>query len=284
MLRKTNVELENLTPELAQKFATMDKLPGERPLKQKRLKFFEDHLKAGTFIDPRWSVGICKKDGKKYRLDGQHTSTILTTIAHDTPEIFPKDKLVTIDTYEFDSIEEDAAMLFDTFDNPASTRSNEDMMGVFKSEHDDLSGIGSGFCVEATAGIYFYESHQKNGKKYPPRVRGLYLVEEQYRDFVNWLKQLFDEEGVKNGWLMNKSGIIGEMLSDWKTDAATAKEFWSYVLKENHPDVDHTTRELIEDLKKWRIKQEHKKQEDYGKIAAKSWKRYRKEVEIDKAA
>ena len=34
MFKKTNVELENLTPELAKQFSIMDRLPGKRPLKR----------------------------------------------------------------------------------------------------------------------------------------------------------------------------------------------------------------------------------------------------------
>jgi hypothetical protein len=281
MLRKTNVELENLTPELAKKFATMDKLPGERPLKAKRLKFFEDHIKEGTFIDPSWSIGICKADGKTYRLDGQHTSTILASLSAD---IFPQNKLATIVSYEFDSIEEDAPMLFDTFDNPQSARNNEEMMGVFRSSHSDMDELSNSLCVNVANGIFHYESGQAQGVIYPTRVRGLYFADQRNIDFAQWIKSMFDDEAVKNGWLLSKSGIISEMLADWILSAEVATEFWSYVLKENHADPDNITRELAEDLKRWRVKQERRSQEEYRTRAQKSWKRYRKEMELDKAA
>lgn len=281
MLRKTNVELETLTPEIAKTFATMDRLPGERPLKPKRLKFFEEHIVNGTFIDPTWSVGVCKADGKKYRLDGQHTSTILASLA---PEVFPKDKLVTIVTYEFDSITEDAVMLFDMFDNPASARNNEEMMNVFRAEHEELTDTSSAMCVAVGNGIYQYESAQEKGKLYPPRVRGLYFHDERNINFAQWVRDLFSAEGVKNGWLLNKSGIVSEMLADWILSAEVASEFWSYVLKENHTDPDNITRELADDLKRWHAKQERKSQQEYRSKAQKSWKRYRKEIELDKAA
>ena len=270
-----------MTPELAKKFATMDKLPGERPLKAKRLKFFEDHIKEGTFIDPSWSVGVCKKDGKTYRLDGQHTSTIL---ASQPPETFPQNKLATIITYEFDSVEDDAAMLFDTFDNPQSSRNNEEMMGVFRASHNDMSELSNSLCVHVANGIFQYESSQGKGVIYPPRVRGLYFTDERNIKFAHWIKSLFDDDNVKNGWLLSKPGIIGEMLADWLFNNEVASEFWGYVLRENHTDPDNITRELAEDLKRWRVKQERKSQEDYRSRAQKSWKRYRKEVELDRAA
>jgi hypothetical protein len=281
MLRKTNVELENLTPELARKFATMDKLPGERPLKQKRLKFFEDHIKAGTFIDPSWSVGLCKADGKTYRLDGQHTSTILASLGSEN---FPEGKLATIITYEFDSIQEDAPMLFDTFDNPASARNNEEMMGVFRAEHESMGGLSNSLCVNVANGIFQYESSQDKGVIYPPRVRGMYFADQRNINFALWIRDLFEDDAVKNGWLLSKSGIISEMLSDWLLSTEVATEFWGYVLKESHPDPDNITRELAEDLKRWRVKQERRSQDEYRSKAQKSWKRYRKEVELDKAA
>lgn len=281
MFHKTNVELENLTPELAKSFANMDKLPGERPLKDRRLKFFQDHLTAGTFVEPTWSVGICKQDGKKYRLDGQHTSTLLASLS---PELFPTGKLATIITYEFDTIAEDAVVLFDMFDNPASARNNEEMMGVFKAEHEDLESLPNSMCVAVTNGIYQYESEQEKGKRYPTRVRGLYFQDERNISFAQWVRKLFTAEGVKNGWLLNKSGIVSEMLADWILSEEVAAEFWSYVLRENHPDPDNITRELADDLKRWHAKQERKSQQEYRSKAQKSWKRYRKEIELDKAA
>lgn len=83
-------EVLDLTYDLAKEFREMEKVPGERPLKSARLKYFEDLINAGTFADPTWSQGICKEDGKTYRLDGQHTSTQL---AASPPDLWV-DKLV----------------------------------------------------------------------------------------------------------------------------------------------------------------------------------------------
>ena len=82
--------------------------------------------------------------------------------------------------------------------------------------------------------------------------------------------------------MFSKYGIVAEMLSDYIASVEDATEFWGYVLTENHPDKNHVTRDLADDLKKWHIKQERKSQEEYRAKAAKTWVRFRKEKEIDK--
>jgi hypothetical protein len=279
MFKKTNVELENLTPELAKQFSVMTHLPGERPLKEKRLKFFADHIKAGTFVDPTWSVGIDKSTGIKYRLDGQHTSTLLASL---NPQEFPKDHLVTINTYEFDSLAEDGVILFDIFDNPASARSNTDMMRIYRVQFDELNDLDDSFCVKITQGIAAYEAKLKDGKVYPARVAGNYLAHDLYRSFAVWADTLVKHPDIENKWMFGKAGIVAEMLADYKASVEDATQFWMYVVTESHPDKNHVTRDLADDLKKWHIKQERKSQDEYRAKAAKTWARYRKELELDK--
>lgn len=281
MFKKTNVELENLTPELAKQFSSMERLPGERQLKEKRLKFFADHIKAGTFIDPTWSVGIEKSTGIKYRLDGQHTSTLLASLG---PQEFPKDRLVTINTYEFDSVATDGQILFDIFDNPASSRSNTDIWRTYRVHFDELTDVEDSFGVKITNGVAAYESKQKDGYVLPSRVRGNYLKNDLYRQFLVWANKLAHNGDLENGWMFGKYGIVAEMLADYVANIEDATEFWTYVLTENHPDKNHVTRDLADDLKKWHIKQERKTQEEYRAKAAKTWIRFCKEKEIDKAA
>jgi hypothetical protein len=275
-------EIVPLTHTLAREFATMEKLPGERPLKSTRLRFFEDHVAAGTLRDLRWTKGIHRETGKCYRLDGQHTSTVLATLA---PERFPRHLQVEISTWEFDSLGDDRPAIFDMFDNPKSARSNEDMMGVLTCEYEELRALGNPFAVKVAAGIAEYESTQKIPQLYPPRRRGMYfLAVPEYRTFAVWLHGFEHHHALVNPGMFGNKGIVAEMVADWKISVPLATEFWSYVLFENHPDRDHVTRELAEDLKRWSLKHEQRPAKDYRLRSQKAWRRFQKEVEFDRGS
>lgn len=278
MFACVKVELVPLTPALAKSFMEMDKLPGERPFKASRVHFFEDHINAGTFRDPRWAVGIRRSDRKQFRLDGQHTSTMLANL---TASHFPHGLHVQLSTWEFDSFEDDSAGMFDMFDNPKAARSNEDIMGIFTNQFEEVHALGNKFNVQLTAGIAEYESGIMNGLVYPPRYRGYYFgYKGEYRRFAVWAYTLRRDIAVVNPWIFSKTGLIAEMLSDWKHNPQLAAQFWGFVLNESHPDRDHTTRELAEDLKRWNQKAESRPPHDYRIRSQKAWRRYQKELEF----
>lgn len=273
-------ELQPLTHDLAVQFADMKRVPGERLLKGIRLKYFEDLIKAGTFADPTWSVGICKEDSETYRLDGQHTSTQLAA----TPtELFPVGRHVQVTTYEFDSVGIDGAALFNKFDNPHSTRTNQDMMTFYRSEWDDIENINPELCMKIANGIYQWELGNKSKDKYlySPRIRGSYYRAAEFRMFANWVNDIAQCDNIRLDFVLGKPGVMAEMLADWKISPEVAESFWLYVLRENHPDVDHITRQLGEDFKKWRSKPERHSQSQYRTRAMRAWGRYHKEQDLD---
>lgn len=273
MFSKTDVRLERLTPELAKEFAAMTPMPGEREIKPVRLTFFLNHIKEGSFVAPTWAVGKCRGSGETYRLDGQHSSYVLANLAEDR---FPKDLLVTIQTYEFDSLDQDSFGLFNLFDNPIAARSNTDIMGVHTAHHPDLKSLGSKFLVTVTNGIWFHEHSLKDGLVLKPRERGGYFANPANREFALWVERF---RGSINEVLIKRQGVMAEIYADWKYNPAMALEFWSLVLTESHPDPDHETRELSRVLKSWKPKE--RKQDEFRKQAQKIWMRFRRVRELE---
>jgi len=274
MFAKTNVELEKLTPELAKKFANMAPLPGERELKPSRVSFFLQHIKAGSFVAPTWSVGNCRGTGDSFRLDGQHSSHALANLSDDQ---FPQNLLVTIQTYEFDSLDQDSFGLFDLFDNPKSVRSNTDIMGVHMAHHLDLKSVGRRFLVTVTNGIWFHEQALKDGLVLKPRERGGYFVNPVNREFALWVERF---RGSVNEILIKRQGVMAEIYADWRYNSKMALEFWTLVLTESHPDPDHETRELSRVLKSWTPKQYG--QDQFRKKAQQIWLRFKRVTELEK--
>jgi hypothetical protein len=274
---KIKVEGVPLTPELATRFANMTPVDGERPLKENRVRFLDRHVEKGTFLGVDWHQGTERAAGKVYRLNGQHSSHVLT---HLDPDRFPKDLLATITTWEFDAA--DKPVIFNYFDNPRSVRNNIDMMATYRAEHDDLAHIDLDVLVHAADGVYVHNASVKEGVSYPPRDRGLYYMKPEYRQFAIWLETLTHDpkpdnpgKDSTNRWLLGQAGVAAEMYVDYVRSAALADEFWGYVVRESHPDNDHETRELAKQYNDWRASGGRTRtQDDFRRKAATYWKRY----------
>jgi hypothetical protein len=296
MITKEKVELTPLTPEVAQRFASMTAVPGERPKRSSRLKYFETLLRTGQFTSPNWAQALVEIGGGEqiYRVDGQHTSEVLATC---DPVMFPQGAVVTVTTYR--ASEADLPALFDMFDNPISARSNTDKMSVYVPKFDELDGIDRGFLAKAAAGIDYYfreaardaarDAARENpsgaipweARMYPKREHGLYFEDERSRTFAVWLHQW---DKAKHSWLIGKPGIVAEIFSDWRHVPAVAEHFWAQVFAESNPDPNDDTRELISTLKDWSHKVPKIKQEKFRQRAKRIWDRYRKAVTVEAPA
>jgi hypothetical protein len=248
MYRKANAEAIPLTPELASYVATLTPVPGERCLRPARRMYLTTQLLHGKFCGPDWAVGVCKEDGLTYRLDGQHSSDLLANLPSGTP--FPTGLLVTLTTYEFDSMA-DAADVFNLFDNPRSVRNNADMMGIYAAHVPELKGYTRDFLIEVSNGLHEAEMQRKRrGAKdavlFGPRDRGLYFAVPDRPDFVAIVHWLADFRERKNGSFLSRSVIVSDMIANRAMAPELAKEFWTLVFSENHPDPDHETRILAE--------------------------------------
>jgi hypothetical protein len=265
MFKKLFSESVPLTPAVAQAHADLAPMPGERAIRQSRLKFLLAALDDGRFAGPDWHVGIYVPTGERYRLEGQHSSRMLASLP---AERFPANLVLTMTTWEFETWEE-AADLFDIFNNPRSVRNNEDAMGIYRAQMPGISNIDRAVLVHVANGICEWESGRGDqGTVLPPRRRGLYFYDEENQAFAVWVDR-FSE--CKNASFLRRQGVMAEMLVDWRVSADEATAFWEYVLRESHPDPDDVTRELAETYRMWLTKRNRSNQE-FRQKAARAWK------------
>lgn len=249
MYRKVLVESASLTPELAARFAAMTPLPGERLLRSTRRQYLEAQLLRGKFSGPDWASGRCLSTDTIYRLDGQHSSDLLTHLPGGAE--FPTGLIATITHYEFDSMG-DAADVFNLFNNPRSVRNNLDMMGTYAAQIPELEMYSREFMVNVGNGIYEYEKKRHQGKARDaillgPRDRGLYFMFTNRPEFVTYAHWLADFRDLRNGKaFLPKPVIVAEMIAHRVQAPQTADEFWRLVFAQSHPDPDHETKVLAE--------------------------------------
>src|SRR5438128_1595842 len=125
------VERPQLTVEYATEFSVMTPLPGERECKRSRVEFLTNLMRQQRFMSPIWAAGDEHATGRRYRLDGQHSSYALSHLPSGVP--FPEGLSVILLIFEFDSVAQDGMDLFEYFNNPRSTRNNVDLMGLWRA-------------------------------------------------------------------------------------------------------------------------------------------------------
>src|SRR5215470_6184214 len=124
MFRLVNSETKPLTPELAERFKAMLPSPTERAFDPARAKMLREKAAAGQLITFNWATA--KYGDKEYRVNGQHSSAVLTELNGQ----FPQGLKAHVDTYQVDD-PDGLALLFRQFDNRKSGRTPTDVSGAY---------------------------------------------------------------------------------------------------------------------------------------------------------
>src|SRR5262249_38333122 len=125
---------------LVTEFYNMERLPRERPMSERRLMVYRRILAAGDFRPVTWARAWCKDESVMYRVNGQHTSTLLMGVIESDQELPPF--FVTVERYECDTME-DVARLYATFDSSIGSRNSTDIILSFASTMPEINGLPS---------------------------------------------------------------------------------------------------------------------------------------------
>jgi len=231
-----NVKIVPLTLEIAKHFSRMTTLQGDRDPDSakgvRRVAWLSTQLKAGQFYSPVWStVQVSDENNKKYRVDGGHSSQMLTMAG----SYFPKDMNVTIREFRAPHIGA-ARDLYEQFDQARSTRTVADFIKCRAGYVPKLVNISPTAIDVAIRGIAFHLClHNTNGYD---RLDFIPM----YPDFIVW-------SGILTGTRhLQKSGVIGAAFATWAFDETLANEFWTMVREEAGKTKECPTRVLAKFL------------------------------------
>lgn len=179
-LKLIGTEKVSLTKALAIRYRDMRRIEGERELTSKRAKAHVGLIKKDRFFTPIW--GDCKLGENTYRVNGQHTSYVLaacmqahnggldnksttfvenylatkgggeTWTAGDLPEVKEGQLEVFVEHFECDN-EYDLVDCFSRYDASVSTRTQRDILGIYKGEAPGLKDCPIADVAKALAGV-----------------------------------------------------------------------------------------------------------------------------------
>lgn len=214
--REGSTEIIPLTRSVAEDFATMPSWKGERPLNQRRVDLLRDEADRGAFHSPVWSVA--KVGNATYRMDGQHSSTMLSQLPKDK---FPRNLKVTIREFECSSAT-DLPILFSKFDRSWSSRSIKERIIAAAAIYRDMPKIGADYIVRGTGGIVF-SMNKMSGDKGDQRTE--ILSNANNRSFICWYYN------ISTSHLVWRVPVVAAIYEMWQIDREDAEKFLTAIAK-----------------------------------------------------
>lgn len=222
-----------ITRKLAQEFALMERAPHDRELQPRRLEHITRIINEGRLRPPEWVCAYCTATGVTYRINGKHTSTVISGL-NKIPDYL---KAIT-SKYECQTLE-DVADLYATFDAKFTTRSVRDIYTVFGQSHPDLVEVQSHVLAICAAGIA-YSTYENGATRVPTEEKARKLLE--YSDFVLFVASL-SIRAAEYRWLA-RSSVVAAMHKTWQKSKTGCVSFWKSVRDGDDPDPQSSSRVL----------------------------------------
>jgi hypothetical protein len=213
-----------LTRELAAQHLNTPSSPTERDLDPSRVSYLASQAEAKKLVAFNWAIAKLGKE--TYRMNGLHSSTMLTKVNG----AFPTDLIVHLDEYEVDSMS-DMASLFRQFDSRKSARSAADIAGAYQGLHPVLASVGRSTAKLAAEGIAWYLKFIAGAPASKGDDRYDILDNTQYHPFIVWLGTLYT---IKTPELRTPA-IVAAIYAIWIANQVAGhvdcKLFWEEVAR-----------------------------------------------------
>ena len=230
----------DLTKTVVEDFLQIEASPTEREVKPARIKHLAAKAANGTLITFNWSIAVL--DGKRYRMNGQHSGLMLNGLDGN----FPAGLKVHIDEYAVND-RKDLANLFRQFDDRASGRSTEDVSGAYQGLVDPLVNVPRKLAKQAAEGIAWYKSQVEG--QYVGAGDDIYALynDASLHPFIIWIGDLLSKKTPEIG-----KPVIGAMFATFNANEKEARTFWEQVAR-GGPDYEDNAPSRI--LDKWLLEQ-----------------------------
>lgn len=222
-------KLVKSTIKLATEISEMEGTPHERLLSEHRLSWIKRWVDANEMRDFTWAVCDCKANGKRFRVNGHHTSLVLASTAEE------KHPLVNLVTIQADTMV-DVAKVFSAFDAPESVRPWRQVLWEFASRTPSLLKLHRKTVAVGANGLQWYlwqgapAPTEKNEKGVAFRLssaeKAIQLTDPKFTQFYTWIDSYVNGE---DGLHLQRGPVTGAMAKSWYKDKQAAETFWPLI-------------------------------------------------------
>jgi len=209
-----------LTKELVAEFAKMEPSPTERGLHRPRLIDLKEKFDNGLTVPFLWATAEC--NGKQYRINGQHSVTVLKQANGK----FPEGVTVHRDHYKCET-EDGLIMLFRQHDPRGSGRSPGDVAGTYQGFEPDLINVPRPLAKQAIEGVAWYLKEVEGLAPRKGDDRYGYFHNDQYHPFLHWVAGIFSVKTPE----LRRVQILSAMFGTWNANQEEAETFWDEVAR-----------------------------------------------------
>ena len=201
----------------------------EREIAKKRVKHLRDKIDAGLGVTFHWVTA--ELNGETLRGNGQHSSSMLSEYP---VESFPKGLKVFEEHYKCDS-PDDFALLFQQFDDRASSRSSSDVASVYQGFQPDLIDVPHNIAKLAIDGYTFFQRTIEGAQNIPAGDISYALFSDKgLHPWIKWLAELHNSKTME---LQNKP-VTAALFNTFAVNETEAKKFWDLVSRGGDPDEE----------------------------------------------
>lgn len=211
-----------VTKQIATHFAQMEAVPNDRPLSERRLLLYRKILNSEGFRPVSWATCHCQETGSTYRVNGKHTSTMLSSV-EELPEFY-----AIIEEYEAETLI-DVAHLYSTFDSRTQSRSATDINRSFAASVPELSVLPSRVISLVVSAVAYTKFGDGYGKV-PSAERAELMLDEV--EFAVWLSGIIGSGGREKELALRRMAVASAMYVTWKKSHSAATTFWMAVRDE----------------------------------------------------
>lgn len=229
-----------VTLALAKMVRDAEWFPQDRHISETRKEKLRTEIREGRFYGAEWSLCDVEETGKTYRINGKHTSLVLSELLEARENI--PDITVTVRKFRTKTMK-DAAGLFSLMDNKDAVRTKGDVLRGYAGIDTEASSLTPRQLSTVTAGLAF----EKWGAKYrrvPTQVQATLLLESH--GFVAWVKNMLtvtSKDNPKKHVL--RMAVIAAMHRTWAKDPEVATAFWGKVCNDSEDPTHSPVRVLF---------------------------------------
>lgn len=251
-------------------------IPGERPRKNKRVEYLTELIDDSQFCRADFAYAKCKEDGKRYRVNGNHTSFVLCGCIDnaDLPD-FPEGIPLVVEEWECD-VTSELIDIFDSYDNPQSNRTAGDRLGVHIAMHvEALDGCSRDVIAASLRGINMVLQTSKNPDE-PCKKQwdvGELLKSDEAIRFCHFIQPFKDD--TWQGW--KDKGVCAAVFRNWRDSEDQAEEIWSECFDEQNDNENSDSRKFVNRMRTERGRKQRTSAWFYSE-SLKYWKKRRKSM------
>jgi hypothetical protein len=210
-----------MTSKLAIEFATMTGSDTERMLDEKRIDYLRGQVMAGLAVPFNWVIAE-RPDGTRVRMNGNHSSNMLSKLDGD----MPAGLTAVVSTYKVDDRNAEIA-LFRQFDSRRSSRSVSDIAGAFQGVIPELRGVPRASAKRAIEGIAWHLKYVVG----LPVAKGDDVYDlfhkPEYSEYLVWIGHMLSDKTPE----LKKAPILAAIYATYEREPEEAKAWWHQVAR-----------------------------------------------------